>query len=97
MDGCFSRSTSSSTTQETWSPCTPPVGTCLFIGCKVGETTIAKVTRPLLPFYEAMILALTIITYVPSTSLWLPVQTDLLKQEEVDKLDFLNAEQHSSR
>ena len=44
-----------------------------------------------------MILALTIITYVPSTSLWLPVQTDLLKQEEVDKLDFLNAEQHSSR
>ena len=77
--------------------CTPPVGTCLFIGCKVGETTIAKVTKPLLPFYAAMIVALTIITYVPSTSLWLPVQTNLLKQEEVDKLDFLNAEQRSSR
>ena len=77
--------------------CTPPVGTCLFIGCKVGETTIAKVTKPLLPFYAAMIVALTIITSVPSTSLWLPVQTNLLKQEEVDKLDFLNAEQRSSR
>jgi len=26
--------------------CTPPVGTCLFIGCGVGNSTIAKVTRP---------------------------------------------------
>ena len=71
--------------------CTPPVGTCLFIGCKVGETTIANVVRPLLPFYGAMLIALVIITYVPSTSLWLPVQTDQLKQEEVDKFNFLSA------
>ncbi len=70
--------------------CTPPVGTCLFIGCKVGETTIANVVRPLMPFYVAMFAALMVITYVPSTSLWLPVQTDQLKQEEVDKFEFLS-------
>lgn len=71
--------------------CTPPVGTCLFIGCKVGETTIAKVIRPMLPFYAAMIVALMVITYVPQTSLWLPVQAGQLKQEEVDQLEFLRA------
>ena len=70
--------------------CTPPVGTCLFIGCKVGNTSIAKVIRPLLPFYIAMLAALVVITYVPQASLWLPVQTGQLKQKEVDDLEFLS-------
>jgi tripartite ATP-independent transporter DctM subunit len=52
--------------------CTPPVGTCLFVGCGVGKTTIAKVTPPLMPFFVAMIFALLVITYVPELSLWLP-------------------------
>ena len=72
--------------------CTPPVGTCLFIGCKVGETTIANVVRPMLPFYVAMLVSLVIITYVPATSLWLPVQTGQVKAEEVDKLEFLKVQ-----
>jgi TRAP-type C4-dicarboxylate transport system permease large subunit len=61
--------------------CTPPVGTCLFIGCGVGKTTIAKVTRSMLPFFLAMIVALLIITYWPALSLWLPVQTGQLGPE----------------
>lgn len=52
--------------------CTPPVGTCLFLGCGVGRTTIAKVTPPLLPFFIAMTVALLAITYVPALSTWLP-------------------------
>ncbi len=52
--------------------CTPPVGTCLFLGCGVGKTTIAKVTPLLLPFFGAMIVALMLITYIPALSLWLP-------------------------
>lgn len=52
--------------------CTPPVGTCLFLGCGVGKTTIANVTPPLLPFFLAMIVALGLITYIPALSLWLP-------------------------
>jgi tripartite ATP-independent transporter DctM subunit len=68
--------------------CTPPVGTCLFIGCGVGKTTIAKVTKTMLPFFGAMIAALMVITYIPAVSLWLPVQTKQLKQEDVQKSNF---------
>lgn len=52
--------------------CTPPVGTCLFVGCSVGNTTIARVIRPMIPFFVAMVIALMLITYVPWLSLWLP-------------------------
>jgi tripartite ATP-independent transporter DctM subunit len=52
--------------------CTPPVGTCLFLGCGVGRTTIARVTPPLIPFFIAMILALLLITFVPGLSMWIP-------------------------
>ncbi|AKJ65651.1 TRAP transporter large permease [Kiritimatiella glycovorans] len=69
--------------------CTPPVGTCLFIGCGVGQTTIARVTRTILPFFAAMIVALMVITYLPIVSLWLPVKTHQLKQAEVEKAAFM--------
>ena len=52
--------------------CTPPVGGVLFIGVGVAETTIAKVIRPLLPLFVAMIVALLLVSYVPELSLWLP-------------------------
>lgn len=58
--------------------CTPPVGTVLFVGVGVARTTIAGVVRPLLPLYAAMIVALIIVTYVPSLSLWLPAVFGLL-------------------
>ena len=71
--------------------CTPPVGTCLFIGCGVGKTTIASVTKTMLPFFLSMVCALLVITYVPAVSLWLPVQTQQLKQTDVDKAHFMNS------
>jgi tripartite ATP-independent transporter DctM subunit len=52
--------------------CTPPVGSILFVGCGVSKTSIANVWRPLMPFYAVMILALLLVTYIPSLSLWLP-------------------------
>ena len=52
--------------------CTPPVGTCLFIGCGVGKTTIAKVTATMLPFFGAMVAALLVITYWAPLAMWLP-------------------------
>ena len=52
--------------------CTPPVGTCLFLGCSVGKTTIADLTRAMIPFYIAMLAALAIITYVPWVTMVLP-------------------------
>lgn len=52
--------------------CTPPVGSCLFVGCGVGETTIAKVWRHLLPFFFAMLVVLMLVTFWPPLSLALP-------------------------
>jgi TRAP-type C4-dicarboxylate transport system permease large subunit len=52
--------------------CTPPVGTCLFLGCGVGKTTIVRVTPFMIPFFVAMFLGLMLITYIPALSMWLP-------------------------
>ncbi len=52
--------------------CTPPVGTALFVGCGVAGTTIAKVWRPLIPFFIAMLVVLMLVTFVPSLTLFLP-------------------------
>ena len=52
--------------------CTPPVGSILFIGVGVAQTTIQKIMKPMLPFYGAMILALIVIMLFPEISLWLP-------------------------
>ncbi|MBC8944185.1 MULTISPECIES: TRAP transporter large permease [Xenorhabdus] len=52
--------------------CTPPVGSALFVGCSVGDVSIDKVLKPLLPMYVALISALALVTYLPQLSLWLP-------------------------
>ncbi|MBB5351697.1 tripartite ATP-independent transporter DctM subunit [Haloferula luteola] len=52
--------------------CTPPVGTCLFLGCGVGKAKIAGVSKAMVPFYIAMFAALLVITYWEDLSLWLP-------------------------
>ena len=52
--------------------CTPPVGTCLFLGCSVGNSNIARVSKAMIPFYVAMIAGLAAITAWPALSLWLP-------------------------
>ncbi|MGK0240585.1 MAG: tripartite ATP-independent transporter DctM subunit [Candidatus Pelagisphaera sp.] len=57
--------------------CTPPVGTCLFLGCGVGNTTIARVTPFMIPFFIAMFIGLMLISYVPGLSMWLPGLFDL--------------------
>lgn len=51
---------------------TPPVGQVLFVGCSVGETTMERLTKALLPQMAFMVLALILITYVPAITMWLP-------------------------
>lgn len=58
--------------------CTPPVGNCLFIGCSVGRESLTTVSRAMIPFYCAMLAALTVTTAVPAVSTWLPRSLDLL-------------------
>jgi tripartite ATP-independent transporter DctM subunit len=52
--------------------CTPPVGTCLFVGCAVGKIKIEEALKSIWPFYLAILGALILVTYVPAVSLWLP-------------------------
>jgi tripartite ATP-independent transporter DctM subunit len=52
--------------------CTPPVGTCLFVGCVVGRIRIEEAVRGIWPFYIAIAGALLLVTYVPAVSLGLP-------------------------
>lgn len=52
--------------------CTPPVGSCLFVGCAVGKIPIEKAVRTIWPFYLAIFVALMLITFVPAISLTLP-------------------------
>jgi len=58
--------------------CTPPVGTLLFVGVSVANTTIPKVIRPLLPLFVGMLIALLLVTFWEDLSLALPRLFDLM-------------------
>lgn len=51
---------------------TPPVGTTLFVGVKVGGVKIETVIRQLLIYFAAIFAVLLLVTYVPKISLFLP-------------------------
>lgn len=59
--------------------CTPPVGSVLFVGVGVANTTIEKVIKPLLPLFFAMIISLLLVTYFSELSMWLPKLFGLIK------------------
>jgi C4-dicarboxylate transporter DctM subunit len=42
---------------------TPPVGVCLFVACALGQTTLERLSRAILPFLLASIAVLIICTY----------------------------------
>ncbi len=52
--------------------CTPPVGSCLFVGCAVGKLPMERAVRTIWPFYIAIFAALMMITFIPAISLTLP-------------------------
>ena len=57
---------------------TPPVGSCLFVGCGVAKVKIEGVTKYIVPIFAAMVVALFLITYIPQISLSLPYWTKLI-------------------
>ncbi len=58
---------------------TPPVGSCLFVGCGVANVKIEGVTRYIVPIFITMVIALFLVTYIPQISLSLPYWTGLIK------------------
>lgn len=57
---------------------TPPVGSILFTGCKVGGASIENVMRQLLPYFFVILLLLILVTYVPAVSMTLPTLAGLV-------------------
>lgn len=57
---------------------TPPVGNTLFVGIKVGKTTLAKVIPYMLIYYVAILAGLLLVTYIPAVSLGLPMAAGLI-------------------
>lgn len=51
---------------------TPPVGSCLFVGCGVGHVKIEGVTKYIVPIFAAMVAALFLVTFIPAIPLIVP-------------------------
>ncbi len=51
---------------------TPPVGTIMYVVCALSKISIAEFAKEVWPFVIALVIALLIVTYWPSLSLWLP-------------------------
>jgi len=50
----------------------PPVGTVQFVGCAIANISIGEATKTAWPYYLAIFIAITLVTYVPAFSTWLP-------------------------
>ena len=55
---------------------TPPVGSILFTGCKVGGIKIEQVIRELLPYFGVILVALLLVTYIPVSYTHLTLPTN---------------------
>ena len=51
---------------------TPPVGSCLFVGCGVGRVKIEGVTKYIVPIFMAMVIALFLVSFIPAIPLLVP-------------------------
>lgn len=51
---------------------TPPFGLLLFIISRIGDISMERLIKALLPWIGALMAALAIVTFIPEVSLWLP-------------------------
>ena len=51
---------------------TPPFGLVLFVISKIGNISVGKFSKALIPWMIALLAALLLITFVPELSLWFP-------------------------
>jgi tripartite ATP-independent transporter DctM subunit len=50
----------------------PPMGMVLFVLARVAKLSVERTTMAILPWLVPLLIALVVLTYVPSISLWLP-------------------------
>ncbi|BCB71554.1 membrane protein [Vreelandella aquamarina] len=51
---------------------TPPVGTCLYVGCGVGKVSMEQLVKAMLPYYATLLMVLVILIALPGIVTWLP-------------------------
>jgi tripartite ATP-independent transporter DctM subunit len=51
---------------------TPPVGAVLFVGLGIGQTTMAKVVKPMIIFIIPMVVVLLLVTYIEPITMTIP-------------------------
>lgn len=51
---------------------TPPVGTCLYVGCGVGKVSMEQLVKAMLPYYATLLVVLVILIAFPGLVTWLP-------------------------
>lgn len=51
---------------------TPPVGSCLFVGCGVAKVKIEGVTKYIIPLFIGMVVALFLVTFIPAIPMIVP-------------------------
>jgi C4-dicarboxylate transporter DctM subunit len=51
---------------------TPPVGNCLYLAVVLAKSSLAEVTKAVLPFIAINTFVLLLVTYVPAVSTWAP-------------------------
>ncbi|BFL45243.1 TRAP transporter large permease [Lactonifactor longoviformis] len=51
---------------------TPPVGVNLYVGCGIANVSLKEISKAVLPFVAASIIALLLTTYIPVLSMFLP-------------------------
>ena len=57
---------------------TPPVGSCLFVGCGIANVKIEGVTKYIVPIFTSMVVALFLITFIPQIPLSVPYWSGLI-------------------
>ncbi|MCI8416796.1 MAG: TRAP transporter large permease [Lachnospiraceae bacterium] len=51
---------------------TPPVGVNLYVGCGIANVSLKEISKAVLPFVGAAVVALLLTTYIPVLSMFLP-------------------------
>lgn len=64
---------------------TPPVGSCLFVGCGIANVKIEGVTKYIVPIFTAMVVALFLVTFIPQIPLSVPYWSGL-----IDSMGWMN-------
>lgn len=57
----------------------PPLGMVLFVLSRVAKLSVERTTMAILPWLAPLLVALLLITFIPSITLWLPQQLGLIR------------------